>query len=122
MSCAFPLPESEGLPVDDPSIGGVTLWLAIRSGLVTAGAAKTALVSEPDGVTCFAFANLPCDAQSGGVLSPTDGGLSWTRADIRVGLFLDRYRQSRVVAALRPLLPRLVDATLAPSDLEHALG
>ena len=122
MSCAFPLPESEGLPVDDPSIGGVTLWLAIRSGLVTAGAAKTARVSEPDGVTCFAFANLPCDAQSGGVLSPTDGGLSWTRADIRVGLFLDRYRQSRVVAALRPLLPRLVDATLAPSDLEHALG
>jgi hypothetical protein len=120
MSCAFPSPEREGLPVDDPSIGGVTVWLAIRSGLVTASAAKAALVSEPDGVTCFA--NLACDPQSGGVLSPTDSGLSWTRADIRVGLFLERYRQSQVVAALRPLLPRLIDATLAPSALEHALG
>jgi len=120
ISCVFPGKESDLGPVDVPAVGGVTLWLAIRSGLVTASAAKAALVSAPAGVSCFA--NLPCTPQSGGVLSPTDSGLSWTRADIRVALFLDRDQESRVVAALRPLLPRLIDATLTPSDLEHALG
>ncbi len=121
ISCAFPGEAGDdGLSVDDPATAGVTLWLAIHSGLVTLGAAKAALVSAPDGVSCVA--NLPCDPQWGGVLFPANSGLSWTRADIRVGLLLEQYRPSRVISALRPLLPRLVGDRLTPADLERALG
>ena len=121
MSCAFPTRRSsDGLPVDDPATGGVTLWLAIRSGRVTVDAAKAALHSAPEGVSCFA--NLPCDPESGGVLSLADSGTSWTRADIRIGLFLERYRPARVMVALRPLLPRLIADTLTRGALERAFG
>lgn len=119
LSCAFLGERSDyGLPVDDPATGGVTLWLAIHSGLVTVEATKAALVSAPNGVSCYA--KLPCDPEWGGVLSPANSGLSWTRADIRVGLFLEQHRPSRVIATVRPLLPRLIADTLSRAALERA--
>lgn len=56
------------------------------------------------------------------MLSLADSGTSWTRADIRIGLFLERYRPARVMVALRPLLPRLIADRLTRGALERAFG
>ena len=56
------------------------------------------------------------------MLSLADSGTSWTRADIWIGLFLERYRPARVMVALRALLPQLIADTLPRGALERAFG